>query len=88
MIDRTDLWLVMVVLGLGTYLIRFSFLGALGGRVLPGWLIRALRYTAVAVLPALVAPGWCGPSQPAGKSIPRGCWRRLQRFASGLSAAT
>lgn len=56
MIERTTFWIVIVVLGLCTYLIRFSFLGILGNRPLPLWMVRALRYTAVAVLPALVAP--------------------------------
>ena len=62
MIDRLDLWLVMGLLGLGTYFIRFSFLGGLGNRLLPGWLRRALRYTSVAVLPALVAPAVIWPA--------------------------
>ena len=57
MIDRPTFWLVVVVLGIGTYLIRLSFLGLLGNRPLPLWLVRSLRYTAVAVLPALVYLG-------------------------------
>ena len=46
-------WLVIVVLGIGTFLIRWSFLGALGNRDMPPWVLRMLRYTPVAVLPAL-----------------------------------
>ena len=56
-VDKTQLWTVMPVLAVGTYFLRFSFLGLLGSRPMPGWLIRGLRYTAVAVLPGLVAPG-------------------------------
>ena len=52
MIDKTTFWIVLPALALGTYAIRFSFLGTLGARPLPLWLTRALRYTAVAVLPA------------------------------------
>lgn len=70
MIDRGTFWLVVVVLGLGTYLIRFSFLGLLGNRPLPIWLIRALRYTAVAVLPALVAPAVLWPPATGGTPDP------------------
>ncbi|MEY4698159.1 MAG: hypothetical protein RIT14_2587, partial [Pseudomonadota bacterium] len=52
MIDKTTFWIVMPALAIGTYAIRFSFLGTLGNRPLPGWLSRALKFTAVAVLPA------------------------------------
>ena len=41
---------------MGTYLIRFSFLGLIGDRHLSPVLLRMLRYTPVAVLPGLVAP--------------------------------
>ena len=52
----TRIWLVIVGLAVGTFLIRFSFLGLVGDRPLPGWLLRLLRYTPVAVIPGLVAP--------------------------------
>ncbi len=51
-----QVWTVVALLGAGTFLIRFSFLGLIGDRKLPDWLLRHLRYTAVAILPALVAP--------------------------------
>lgn len=70
MIDRADFWVVVVGLGLGTYLLRFSFLGFLGNRVLPWWLVRGLRYTAVAVLPALVAPAVLWPEAMGGQTDP------------------
>ncbi len=70
MIDRPTFWLVVVVLGVGTYLIRLSFLGLLGTRPLPLWLVRALRYTAVAVLPALVAPAILWPPATEGAPDP------------------
>lgn len=56
MIDKETLWLVIFGLGLGSFLLRFTFLGFVGDRPLPAWLVRHLRYTAVAILPALVAP--------------------------------
>jgi branched-subunit amino acid transport protein len=55
MIDRPTFWLVVVVLGIGTYLV---------------WLVRSLRYTAVAVLPALVAPAVLWPPATAGALDP------------------
>lgn len=56
MIDRTTLWIVILGLGAGSFLLRFTFLGFVGDRPLPDWLLRHLRYTAVAILPALVGP--------------------------------
>ena len=67
MIDRGQFWVVVLVLGLATYALRFSFLGFLGNRALPGWLQRSLRYTAVAVLPALVAPAVLWPPATGGQ---------------------
>lgn len=55
MIDTGELWLVMIVLGLGSFGLRFVFTGLIGDRPLPAWVLRHLRYTAVAVLPGLVA---------------------------------
>lgn len=63
-------WTVIVVLGIGTFLIRFSFLGALGNRPLPPFALRLLRYTAVAVLPALVAPLVVWPAATGGAPDP------------------
>ncbi|PJN94093.1 hypothetical protein CNY89_16575, partial [Amaricoccus sp. HAR-UPW-R2A-40] len=51
-------WVVIWGLGIGTFLIRFSFLGMIGDRALPDWAMRMLRYVPVAVLPGLVAPIW------------------------------
>lgn len=55
-IDKGTLWLVIFGLGVGSFLLRFAFLGFVGDRPLPAWLLRHLRYTAVAILPALVGP--------------------------------
>lgn len=64
------IWGVIVVLGLGTYLLRWSFLGAFGTRQVPVWAERLLRYTAVAVLPGLVAPLVLWPAATHGKPDP------------------
>lgn len=50
------IWFVIITLGIGTFLIRWSFLGTMGDKPVPEWAQRLLRYTAVAVLPALLAP--------------------------------
>lgn len=84
MMDRADLWLVMGLLGLGTYAVRFSFLGGLGNRALPGWLTRALRYTSVAVLPALVAPAVLWPAATGGQTDPARLAAAVATLAVGL----
>jgi branched-subunit amino acid transport protein len=57
-------------MAVGTYAIRFSFLGLLGNRDLPGWLMRALRFTPVAVFPGLVAPLVLFPEATGGTPDP------------------
>ena len=44
--DTFTTWATIVALGIGTFLIRFSFLGIIGDRQLPEWVLRHLRYTA------------------------------------------
>jgi len=66
MIDRTALWIVMILLAVGSFGLRFVFTGIIGDRPMPPWLLRHLRYTAVAVLPALVAPMVVWPTATDG----------------------
>lgn len=68
--DGSRVWAVIVALGIGTFLVRFSFLGIVGDRQLPAWVLRHLRYTAVAVIPALVAPLVFFPAQTGGQTDP------------------
>lgn len=51
-----EIWTIIILLGVGTFFLRFSFLGVIGDRPLPPFILRMLRYTAVAVLPAIAAP--------------------------------
>ncbi|WP_294606205.1 AzlD domain-containing protein [uncultured Roseovarius sp.] len=66
MIDKTSLWIVIILLGLGSFGLRFVFTGLIGDRPLPVWMLRHLRYTAVAVLPGLVAPLVVWPAATGG----------------------
>lgn len=54
--DAAKIWALIVVMGVGTYLLRLSFLGLIGDKHLSPVVLRMLRYTPVAVLPGLVAP--------------------------------
>ncbi len=65
-----QIWLIILGLAIGTYLIRFSFIGLIGDRELPPWLLRHLRYTPVAVLPGLVAPLVLWPAATGGQPDP------------------
>jgi branched-subunit amino acid transport protein len=78
------IWTVILVLGVGTYLIRFSFLGLIGGKDLPEWVLRHLRYTAVAVLPGLIAPLVLWPAATGGDVDPARLSAALVTFGIGL----
>ncbi|EPX77228.1 AzlD domain-containing protein [Litoreibacter arenae] len=62
----TTVWWIIAALGLGTFLIRFSFIGLIGSRPMPPWVLRHLRYTSVAILPGLVAPLVVFPAATGG----------------------
>ena len=66
MITHWQAWTTIVLLGLGSFGLRFIFLGAIGGRDLPEWVLRHLRYTPVAILPAMVAPLVVWPQATGG----------------------
>ena len=84
MIDKTTIWTVIALLGVGTFLIRFSFLGLIGGKALPPWVLRHLRYTAVAVLPGLVAPLVLWPAATGGDPDPARMAAAVATVAVGL----
>lgn len=68
--SQIEIWAIIILLGLGTFGLRFSFLGIFGNRDLPEWLLRHLRYTAVAVLPGIVAPLVVWPAATGGQAEP------------------
>ncbi|MQX36093.1 AzlD domain-containing protein [Roseospira navarrensis] len=49
-------WTLVVLSGLGTWMLRASFIQLAGAFQVPRWLSRALRYVPPAVLAALVVP--------------------------------
>ncbi len=79
--SSTQIWGIIAALAVGTYLIRFSFLGAFGRITPPRWALRLLRYTPVAVLPGLVAPLVLWPEANNGQIEPA-------RLAAALVALT
>jgi branched-subunit amino acid transport protein len=79
----STIWAIIVALGVGTFAIRFSFLGLLGNRALPEWMLRHLRYTAVAILPALVTPMVLWPNATGGQTDPARLTAALLALAVG-----
>lgn len=77
-------WGIIAALALGTWLIRFSFLGLIGGRRLPPWVLRHLRYTPVAVIPALIAPLVVWPQATGGETEPARLVAALAALAVGF----
>lgn len=84
MITTQTIWTVIVILGVGTFLIRFSFLGLIGKKPMPEWVLRHLRYTAVAVLPGLVAPLVIWPQATGGQPDAARMLAALATLAVGL----
>lgn len=97
--SATEIWTIIAILGIGTFLIRFSFLGLIGDRPMPPLVLRLLRYTPVAVLPAMVAPLVVWPAATGGvfdpvrglaavATVAVGVWARSALWAIFAGAAT
>ena len=84
MIETGTLWTIIIGLGLGSFFLRFVFLGLVGDRPMPAWLLRHLRYTAVAVLPALVTPQVIWPAATNGEPDPARLAAAAVTLAVGL----
>lgn len=81
-LSTVEVWVVILVLGAGTFLLRLSFLGLGDSARWPPVVLRLLRYTPVAVIPGLIAPLVLWPSATDG--VPDG--PRLAAAAATLGA--
>lgn len=64
-LDRMTLWLAMLVIGTGTFLIRFSFIWLFGrGKISPD-VKRVLRFIPPSVLSAMILPSFIFPQHTA-----------------------
>lgn len=77
MIDSQTIWIAIIGLGAGSYFFRFVFLGLIGDREIPEWILRHLRYTAVGFLPAIASPLVLMPPATDGQLDP-------PRLAAGI----
>ncbi len=82
--DPEKIWPVIFGLAIGTFLIRYSFLGLLGDRELPAWFLRHLRYVGVAVLPGLIAPLILWPQATGGVPDPARILAAIAATAIGV----
>ncbi|KAF0676428.1 AzlD domain-containing protein [Profundibacterium mesophilum] len=82
--SAAEIWLVIALLAVGTFAIRFSFLGLIGDRPMPPLVLRLLRYTPVAVLPGMVAPMVLWPSATGGSFDPPRAAAALAALGVGL----
>jgi branched-subunit amino acid transport protein len=93
------IWVVIIGVGIGTFLIRFSFIGLVGDRRFPEWAMRLLRYVPVAVMPAIAVPLVAWPAATDGAPDPArliaalvalavGAWRRdpLAAILAGMGS--
>lgn len=83
--STAQIWTIIVAMGIGTFLIRFSFLGMIGDRKLPEWVLRHLRYTPVAVMPGLVAPLVLWPEATGGQLDPARLSAAVAAVAVGVA---
>ncbi|WP_171130960.1 MULTISPECIES: AzlD domain-containing protein [unclassified Ruegeria] len=71
-VSATTIWILIIGLAIGSFALRFTFIGLVGDRPIPSWLLRHLRYTAVAIIPALIAPLVVWPAATDGQpDLPR-----------------
>jgi branched-subunit amino acid transport protein len=54
MTSAAQVWLLMAVAGIGTFAIRYSFVGFVSKSEVPGWATNLLRHVPAAALTALV----------------------------------
>ena len=54
--SQFEIWVIIALMAIGTFAIRFSFLGLIGSKRMPPLIERMLRFTPVAVLPGMLAP--------------------------------
>lgn len=79
--STAGLWLLVAVIGVGTFALRVSFIHLWGRIYLPEIVRRALRFIPAAVLAALVAPALLRPHGPLDLSL------HNLRLIAGLAAA-
>lgn len=84
MVDMTTYWPIILVLGVGTFLIRFSFILIMDTVTLPDAVLRMLRFIPASVLTAMIVPAVLLHKSGAATS---GSWERTGAAAVALAVA-
>ena len=84
MTEPIKIWIIIFFLGIGTYLIRFSFLGLVGDRQLPKWFIQHLNFVGVAVMPGLIIPFLVWPDATGGTLDAPRLFAAIAAFCFGI----
>ena len=79
--SETDLWMILLASGLGTFLLRYSFFAGTGNRAPSPGFHRLLRYVPTAALAAIALPGFLAPEGALALSLAN------PRLVAGLIAA-
>lgn len=82
--STVSIWLLFLLIGLGTFLQRLSFIFLIGKVGMPEWLRRALRFVPASVLAALVFPALTHPTGVLDLSL--GNFRLLAGLAGAVVA--
>lgn len=82
--DTTQAWLIVLGLAVGTFLIRYSFIGLFANRDMPPWLGRALKLMVPAIFAAIVCSG---VAVVGGQVTGFGGWPRYTAAALALAVA-
>ena len=77
-------WTVVLGLALGTFLIRYSFIGLFADKDMPAWLERALKLMVPAIFAAIV---FSGVAMVGGEVAGWAHWPRYAAAVIGLIAA-
>ena len=77
-------WAVVLGLALGTFLIRYSFIGLFADRDMPAWLDRALKLTIPAIFAAIV---FSSVAMVSGEVAGMAYWPRYAAATLGFVAA-
>lgn len=78
------IWIVIIGLAVGSFALRFVFIGLIGDRPMPEWLLRHLRYTAVGIIPALITPLVVWSAATGGSPDPARLSAAVVTLATGL----
>jgi branched-subunit amino acid transport protein len=76
-VNSLSIWVFFVIIAVGTFALRFSFIYLFGKIDMPDWLRRALRFVPASVLAALVFPALTYPSGALDLSLTSACWPGL-----------